>query len=85
MTFVYPAILSPIESGKGYEAYLPDLNIKLDGKTLYDTIVLARDLLHLTINNALTNKQDLPSPATLSPSHGEHQLVTLLEAEIKGA
>lgn len=61
MTFIYPAIFTPHENGKGYHASFPDLECcEADGQDLEDAVEEARYAAQNWIMVELEDDGDLP-------------------------
>ncbi len=59
---VYPVLIK--QFGKDFLAYVPDLDIKTEGKSEFDAIGMARDAISLKVMELQDNEEMIPEPST---------------------
>ena len=59
---IYPVLIK--QFGKDFLAYIPDLNIKTEGKSEFDAIGMARDAISLKVMDLQDNEEMIPEPST---------------------
>lgn len=73
MTFIYPAVVSPREDGKGYHVVFPDLACcEADGPDLEDALENASDAAYNWILSELEEEEECDIPA--ASGHDELEL-----------
>ena len=77
----YPVVLHPAAEG-GYVVDIPDLAIGTQGETVTECIDMARDAIGMWCICQQDQKKPIPSPATVSPAHGEDDIVTLVDIDV---
>ena len=77
----YPIVIHPAEED-GYWVEIPDLDIGTQGETIPECIEMARDAIGLTCITRQDMRQPIPSPSTVTPAHGENDIVTLVDIDI---
>mgnify|MGYP000237925682 CR=1 FL=1 len=80
MKQVYPIVLTP-ETVGGYSVLVPDLQIGTQGETVPECIDMARDAIGLWGICEQDSGREIPVPATLTPDHGDNELVTLVDVD----
>lgn len=82
MQYVFPCILIP-ESG-GYSAIFPDIPGGTQGKTLYEALTMAEEMLAFMLATAEEDGDEIPIPTPLDkveiPAGG---FLTLIKADIE--
>ena len=83
MLLVYPIIIEKNKKGKYHNVFIPDLNINTEGKSIPDSISMARDAIGL---RALCDIEDLgnelPTASDISTiSVDENSIVTLVDVD----
>lgn len=58
---IYPALIKKFD--KDFLAYVPDLDIKTEGKSESDAIGMARDAISLMVMNLQDNGEKVPDPS----------------------
>lgn len=59
---VYPTLIK--KYGKDYLVYIPDLDIRTEGKDEYDAIRMARDAISLWVMEAQDRGENVPAPSS---------------------
>lgn len=81
MTQVFPVIIHPLESDGFHLIEVPDLNLFTQGRSLYECIIMARDIISLSGITLQDENKPIPQPASFDPPHQEGDIVTLVEVD----
>lgn len=83
MTYVYPVILTPAETGdqSGFSVYVPDLEINTQGCNLAEAITMARDAIGIKGICEQDLGNAIPLPSTSEPPHEENELVSWVDID----
>ena len=79
MTYVYPVILTPTDTG--YVAYVPDMEINTQGKDIAETIYMARDAMGIWGITERDCGREIPMPSTMRPVCDESEIVSLVDID----
>ena len=77
----YPIVIHPAEEG-GYVVDIPDLQIGTQGETIPACIEMARDAIGLWCICEQDAHRPIPAPASVSPTHGPSDIVTLVDIDV---
>ncbi len=79
MLAVYPAILTPTDSG--YVVNVPDLSIGTQGADIPEAIFMARDAIGLWGIAEQDHGRTIPDPSATEPPHEVGELVTWVDID----
>lgn len=81
MNTIYPIIIVP--TPKDYLVYIPDLDIHIQGESIFDAIRMSRDAISLWGICEEDMGKTIRLPATLNPPHKENEIVTLVDIDFE--
>lgn len=85
MKDIYPIIITPPEKkGECFLVYVPDLDINTEGKSIVDSIYMARDAIGLSGICMEDMGQKIPRSENFRPKcENENQIVTLVDIDFE--
>ena len=79
MKEAYPIVIS--KEKEDYYVFIPDFNISTQGKSVVDSIAMARDAIGLMGIDMENNGKPLPKPYSVKIEAGENDIVTLVDID----
>ena len=80
MRKVYPVILTPINIG--FHVFIPDFNVNTQGRSLYEAICMARNVIGLLGIDMQKENIELPSPSAFENlSFKDNEIVSFVDID----